>query len=78
MQNILLRSKRNERTPLEIEVSELVAAKLITPDAVTSMPALQMSLKQDLNSQNELLKEAVESEKRLQMVVKIIVCSPQL
>ena len=71
VQNIILRSKRSERTPIEIEVTELLAAKLIIKDSA-SIPALQTSLKHDLNAQNQLLTDAVESEKMMQNVVKII------
>ena len=72
VQNILLRSKRSERTPLEIEVTELISAKLIAQDVSTSIPALQVALKQELNMQNTALNDAVESEKLLQSVVKVI------
>ena len=72
VQNILIRSKRSERTPLEVEVTELVSAKIIAQDTSVSIPALQLSLKQDLRTQNRLLNEAIESENSLQAVVKII------
>ena len=72
VQNILLRSKRSERTPLEIEVTELISAKFIAQDASTSIPALQVALKQELNLQNQSLSEAIESEKMLTAVVKAI------
>ena len=72
VQNILLRSKRSERTPLEIEVTELISAKLIAQESTASIPALQIALKQELNIQNQALNEAVESEKMLISVVKAI------
>jgi len=70
--NILLRSKRSERTPLEIEVTELISAKLIAHEVSTSIPALQAALKQDLNIQNQALNESVESENMLMAVVKAV------
>ena len=72
VQNIVIRSKRNERTPIEIEVSELISAKIIAKDVATSLPALQVSLKHDLNTQNQLLNDAIESERHLENTVKAL------
>ena len=72
VQNILLRSKRSERTPLEIEVTDLISAKLIAQEVSTSLPALQSALKLDLATQNQALTEAIESEKMLQSVLKTV------
>ena len=72
VQNIVIRSKRNERQPIEIEVSELISAKIIAKEVATSLPALQVSLKHDLSTQNQLLNDAIESEKHLQETVKTL------
>ena len=72
VQNILLRSKRSERTPLEIEVSELIKAKMIAADSATTITALQQSLKHDMNTHNQMLNEAVEAEKALKEVKMLI------